>query len=310
VRRFFAILSIAALPAEAARIILMKDDRFLIHGPSMRVAMENELERVAAFPQFIWTRLSATVGGDCNWHDLRNDCQRAAMRACAYMERDVFAALDTPPHCITQGNIDDNIAALRATDISGITDTTHLKIKRLLLANVDELPIKQAIRLWSNAPCTVGTNEQVHASAACLIRDHPKYSDHTLLTRASLHKLRNMFVTDRDTKMEEKLQSRIDSFKRKRPGACSGLSMLVAKRAKSIHENVLDNENVFNAMKTNVTACAKGYSELPSAVLKQLEDDAHEHAAVRTAQIGESIILCEEDASLLSYIYIYVYIYI
>ena len=95
--------------------------------------MHDEMSNIADYPPFIWERLSATIGEGDAWSDLRATCQKAAAITAAYLERDVFAVLDEPPHSITQGDISRNLAVLRGTHVDRILDETHRKIKMLLL---------------------------------------------------------------------------------------------------------------------------------------------------------------------------------
>lgn len=97
VRRYLAIASVSAAPAEDVHQQILIDDRFMRFGAEMRRKVPEALARICADPQFLWVRLSFLVGGDSTAESIRHDCIHVASVCCGYLERDVFATLDRPP---------------------------------------------------------------------------------------------------------------------------------------------------------------------------------------------------------------------
>ena len=296
VRRFFAIVAVMACPAEGAHAKLARDDRFLKFGNDMRNTVEAQIIRIAGFPELVWQRLSATVG-DVSWTEMRALCQKATLRSCAYMGRDVFMDLDTPPHAITQGDIGTNLEKLSQSQLSDISDGTYRKIKQMMSFGVSTRHIKQAIQLWADAPGSVNSQEQVHGSAACIVRRHPTYSEDTLFARAGLHKLRNLFEPDRFAVLEARLQQRITKLKAKKPDATTGHNMFFAENAKRevMAETDGDVDNWLVEMSHKLQDHMRRWDDLPLQEKRRYEVAAQRHAARRKVQIAEAISELESD---------------
>ena len=192
IKRMLCILSQAAKPAESLLLAVLKDDRFLRYADEYHRLLLDTLEQVTQIGDVSWARFGDVVGVSAQ--DIKHCTVYTATAAVAYIEREVFTTIKGGILGLTQGNIQDNVAALAGEPPGEIKDIELDQIRRLLAAGEPAEHIVDAIKLLRESPCTTSLVEEGHGSASVLRKYHDDYSAAALCSRALLHQQRAIFV--------------------------------------------------------------------------------------------------------------------
>jgi hypothetical protein len=296
VRHYFAVASISAWPAEAVQIQLLIDDRFLRFGAEMRSELPKTMAKICALPDLLWERLAFVVGPDCLAADLQDDCTFAASVCCGYMESDCFSTLDTLPFSLTQGSIEDNVHKISQVPRQDLNDAISLKIKTALGLGVDPARLVAGLRLMLDAPCSVTTVEQSHASGAVLLRDHGQYGEASLVARATLHAARHLFMPTVVEKALAKLDEDLQALDRRRPASISGRNMFFKQHgAARVAAGFAVGEDVYRAMQEPMKAHVQAWDDLSRQDRRHFEGLAQRRRALVIEQIAAKRSEIEED---------------
>ena len=273
VLKMFVVAAFASVPAEAPHLQLLIDDRFLRFGAAYRELVPVELTKIANYSEALWRRLTIVFDTGFDWKELRSWCQMGAVTSSAFMDNEVWRDLTRPPHNITQGSIQANLNELSARGLDTITDETHQKIRRLQSVHYPNERLVEGVELWRDAPGTVATCEEAHASGELHCKHH-SYNQPTMLSRACLHKARCLYMLDKVQTLARRLDVKIQRLDLRQPQKVTGRHMYFGSQATARKTHVDIDEDVFTVMQDEMRTHATDYIELPIMEQHRWEEEA------------------------------------
>lgn len=194
VKRYMVVGGMTSFVSDALLAEVLADDRLARRPQELRQDLLAEIDWVESVGDLTWQRLAAVVGGGSDWRGLRAEVVAASHVCAAYIHRKVFDVLSGWPWKLLEGDLEDNLAALEASnDAPG--DPFADGIRELLRAGCNREQVKAAVLLLRDAPWSTAPVEQSHGSCAVLHKFHPLYSGAQLAQRAMLHQCRHLFTT-------------------------------------------------------------------------------------------------------------------
>ena len=300
VRRYFVLARVSAYPAEMVHLQLLTDDRLLELGAKIREEVPKAMNTISSSPDLLWQGLAFIVG-PCVAGDLEHDCTQAALICCGYLETDVFSALDRVPFSLTQGNIEDNIRHIGEASLEDILDDISRKIKCALDLGIHPRRLEDGLKLLRNAPCSVTTVEQSHASGAVLLRDHCLYNESSLVDRSTLHPCRHLLMPDACDKAVAKLEASMVALNTKQPAKISARNMFFKLRAAQRTANGFGADDVAQCMREQMVAHATDWDGLPRRDILRFEREAKKRRLLTFDQlVAKRSEIDDETASMLA----------
>ena len=217
VKKYMIIASLMSRPVEAVVFRMLKDDRFLLCAAECWKQMVSQSSYVEHLPDSVWICMSSMIGG-LHFSRLRSETLQAMRASIAYVEREGYEPLHTLPLSLTQGCIDDNLAALRASESAGLDYIS----KRVQACSVAQPVLaKQGLVLLQQAPMSIGMVEKGHAAGAWVRRYHSCCGNEQLVERAYCNHARVLCRPSHLEREEKKLQHQLHELIQKASGPTS-----------------------------------------------------------------------------------------
>ena len=177
-----------------------------IHCPSWKLAVQEEIEWIAAWPYAMWGNLNDRVlhGQGMTARVLLDHTLQAAHVIAAFLQQEVFYLQECPPWSLLFGDIPANVRALREGEDA--TEAVTWKIQQLARQGSNLYELHTGLRLLREASWCTTTTEQQHASVKMVQRHHPDYFLNQLVVRAALHSFRRLLP---EPSPEQKLIARL-----------------------------------------------------------------------------------------------------
>ena len=167
VRRYLGVAAASGRPSECMILDLMEDDRFLLHADRMWQTVCDEHRYLLSAPVSFYQCVGTVLGLDAQVY--RSDVLKASLTSMAYLHMDCWVPLTLPPLCYAMGNIQANVAGLKAE--TDVRDATSAKMQALALLG-HEGDVVRALLLLRETALTTILVEQAHASGAQLMKRH------------------------------------------------------------------------------------------------------------------------------------------
>jgi len=224
-RKMLALVCFASRPSESLVLSLMQDDRLLRFAEKYHSHFMDAYGAVLDTPDFVWKRFAAILGEEPM--DFRNDALVCTSISVGYIETDVFKELSEMPLSLTQGDVATNIANLRREPRSA--EPLAAQTQDLLAAGEPEQHVVDLWTLTKDTPCTTLLVEQGHGLGACMMKDHPSYTEKALSTRAHFQQIRPCLVKSPFQKKLDILDRKIAVVNKKEPNKITPKNMLLRK---------------------------------------------------------------------------------
>lgn len=148
--------------------------------------------------------------------------------------------------------------------------------------------LEQGLLLLREAPASVTTVEQAHASGAVLVREHCLYDESTLVDRATLHSSRSLFMPDACELALGRLSKELERLGAKQPEKISARNMFVRHCAQQRHVKGCGGEtSSFQHMQSVMTAHANDWAALSRDDRRRFHIAAGRRRALVLQQIAE-----------------------
>ncbi len=126
-------------------------------------------------PLYVYDCVARLAGQSC--HYFRHCAIRAATVTAAYIQRDVWEVLYSPPLSLCRGDVEENVRRLAETDRDDIDEPVSRQLRDLMDNDVPQSHVQDALRLLAESPCSTTLVEQGHGSAAQIVRHHSSYGE-------------------------------------------------------------------------------------------------------------------------------------
>lgn len=205
--------------AEELQLELMQDDRVVRNLDKLEDICRTECDWLASLPMYVWNRLAAIIGSSYTGASVRSQTLTSAHGICAYVKKQIFDVAHSLPWSLCQGNVHNNIIALR--DADGV-ESEHVaaQIQALARLGYSIRLLEQTIMLMGDLHWSTKGVEGQHGSTAVLHKFHPDLSGQSLSDWAFIHMTRALFKSVPD--MEYKLRERIDRAMAENPWKVCG----------------------------------------------------------------------------------------
>ena len=159
-------------------------------------------------------------------HLLRSLCIAAAQISVAFFTTRVLDPASGLPWSLAVGDISNNLRVLAAGPPP--SERTALKIWQLCQWGYNRQLLIRGVALLLDCPWGTVPAEQLHSSAASLMRLHPEYHTETLLSRAAVMQLNRLLGrASSDAKAIKRVRRRFEKLLRKRPQKLRAENMYV-----------------------------------------------------------------------------------
>eukprot|EP00392_Amoebophrya_sp_AT5.2_P007445 g7460.t1 len=191
--RYFAVATLASMvPAERLELLLMKDDRMLIHYEEYKQEFVAARRWVLHLPEQVWNVLQNIVGPSEYRAHLPSDVRAGVLSSFAYLQRLAFDAFEELPLCLAivpsgvdpESGIAENLNKLRELELEDLAgeDLTTRKIWACLQdeSSVGFSDIVGAVQKWRHYPFSAKMVEQGHGTFAAAKKGHDGYNAQTV----------------------------------------------------------------------------------------------------------------------------------
>ena len=192
VRRLVCTAAFASRVCDVVLYELLQDDRLAQRHQEVRRCMHEELSWLEDLPATLWDRCSKLLVHTTS-RVLRTDAVNAATVSMAFMQHHIFDLVDEYPWLLCLGDLDANLAGLKDADVP-VHDVVTLRVQALVRAGYNTWLLKEGLRRLSGARWSTNFQEQGHASATLLHRNHKLLGNDMMLARAQLRMLRSLIT--------------------------------------------------------------------------------------------------------------------
>ena len=159
----------------------------------------------------LWSRCASLLT-DITPRMLRTSVLIAATVSMGFMQNQIFDTAAGYPWSLCVGDVDANLAELRCVAVPA-HDVVTLRIQTLVQLGYNPSLLREGITRLSGARWSTNFQEQGHASASLLHRNHKQLGNNLLLARAQLHMLRALVTPVIDLmKQETRVAHRIQKL--------------------------------------------------------------------------------------------------
>ena len=224
---FVVTLALCSRVSDSLQAELITDARVASRFQELVGIMEEEVDWLLSLP---WStmRAVASIGG-MTVPELRAKVHKVAHVTVGFIQERVFSQLQQHPFSLAVGDIDQLAANL--IDLEAGDEPEEQVAKQLWLLMHMEYPKHRLIGvllLIHNLQWSTLTAEQLHASAALMMRHHPDYGMSTLLSRTMTVMARKLLpVPTDDEKLLDKTHRKLAREVATCPQRCTGKALFI-----------------------------------------------------------------------------------
>ena len=294
IKKYAAIACLSAHVGDSLMAEALADDRLVKKCDELKNLLVEECLWLETLEPSVWNRLASVVGASQQPKDLAHCVLHAAHVQVAYIKKSIFGQLESYPWCLAIGDVAANLDRLAETT-GPIADSTTHKVRALLQVGFNRERLVAGIGLLQEVPWSTVPVEQAHASAACLHKYHPGYSQKMLSSRATLHQCRHLFIPPPEDTKEAKAASRLASLQRKDPTKVSGKHAFLAAMLQEGKQAAPSGSRLPKHLVQHIVQQhSRWFQTLPLEQQAHYHALAREEARVRTKVLLDDIRHCED----------------
>ena len=296
-KHFCCLAALAAYPCDYLLGELLEDDRIVKNMTQLKEGVADEVKWLHSLPADVYETLGKLCG--LSGGEFRSDTLAAIGTSVGFMNTQIWSAVSAGPWALAQGNIAENLEALKLKAAPPCSDSTSRNIWQLLREGCGIQYLVEGVSLLLDIGWSSATVEQQHASASVMRRAHPQLAVNMICARALLHTTIKLLSVDKDQRALERKQQRLSKLVHKRR-ACVGSRQLFFKlvvgRAKE-RKGIVEGD-VGDALECKLTreeqvqyfkAASSGFKKLSQSHLEALSDEAHEVTENKNNTVAEEI---------------------
>lgn len=222
---FCLVAALSAWVSDSVLELILEDSRGAKEGEAWRAAAQEEMSWMLSWPTEIWAHLAYRgLTGQASPKVMEEHVIKASLVAVAFMDSQIFQPISQYPWCLLQGNVRDNLEALRAEPDH--YEATTWKIQKLVQENHSMHELLEAMRVLAEVNWSTQVTEQLHASVTLVHRHHPDYFLEHILLRAGLLSLQKLAPSmSHHQRVVAKLEAQLDKLDHLRSGGVTGRHM-------------------------------------------------------------------------------------
>eukprot|EP00928_Gymnodinium_smaydae_P100190 TRINITY_DN9770_c0_g3_i2.p1 TRINITY_DN9770_c0_g3~~TRINITY_DN9770_c0_g3_i2.p1 ORF type:complete len:527 (+),score=53.94 TRINITY_DN9770_c0_g3_i2:37-1581(+) len=132
VRRYAAVACLAVYPTESFLRELMVDDRVALRFYELENVLKETANYVLNLKPYVFSRLSAIVGADCDPHELRDMTVQATLAGVAFVDSKILKQCREYPWRLAVGDISANLDMMLREPLGNLSDWATLQIRALV----------------------------------------------------------------------------------------------------------------------------------------------------------------------------------
>ena len=280
VRQYYAVNAFGCAPAESLVLEMLEDDRFARRAAELRSGMADEVEGIIDHPLYLWERLAKICDDSLPQDTLRESVLDALHTCLGYLYYDFWYQLEVYPLSLTQGNIEENLAALQLQDVDDSFDlfTLHVKMALELETPSKEVVIEALEFVRDELIGSTDLCERAHGSGAALVKGHEALSEPKLRALCVNHQCRSLFTPVDLDPLSTTLQSELEKLSKPR----QAVSSYQAFQSQSLSSCSGGQQGSGKEIgQSRMTRTAQVWRDLPADVRARFEKEAAEKTRQR-----------------------------